>query len=652
MRTHQYAHKKRTFQSSCTFVPRPTEVQSSVQPPPIQAKSNEEGLAEHAERLRKFQRLGNSMIQMGPPRLDNNKTSPLQPQPWIQRKLTIGEPGDKYEQEADRVAFQVVQQINAPTSIDKNNLSQSIQREKDLKGVMQSRGFQAAIQRKQAIAGGEATPNLESAINRARGSGQPLDSGLQQSMGQAMGANFSGVRVHTDAQSDQLNQSIQAKAFTTGQDVFFRGGAYQPRSRGGQELIAHELTHVVQQQGSALQRQELQDELQMSGELIVEESTTELSKEQMRKQFFLDLLYKSIREVGREEYEGTNLTVDGCPYIEYWFEKYRSESSSHIERALSKYAGVDHPVESAKELIEKVCVRARKGYKVQVSTGAITQLPSDVPMEVGVGIVPQPENHNESVRGDRINRMVVGQEGFLQDSQRTNDSTTGIIQRGLCCRGSKKEKERKPLLENVQVSDLIDLPETLERGDNFKKDDDWKQIEDLNRGASTVWYRKIKGEHQIVEVDKNLKVIASSYVSLKSGYGREGVIDNFSSAPPFAGLGGIVLERMFQEEENIDSLTVKDPVAGSFHAYKKMGYMDIKYRDEETKEECVQAIKEKVKKAKNIRKSKGLTKEAYDALVKIQKEIKSLEENWITRKLIEPLPGKKRMKNENDNDNF
>lgn len=62
------------------------------------------------------------------------------------------------------------------------------------------------------------------------------------------------MKVHNDAQSDQLNQSIQARAFTTGQDVFFRGGEYNPGSRGGQELIAHELTHVVQQNGGAVSR--------------------------------------------------------------------------------------------------------------------------------------------------------------------------------------------------------------------------------------------------------------------------------------------------------------------------------------------------------------------------------------------------------------
>lgn len=254
MRTHQYVHKKRAAQSSYNSVPRSSKVQSSVQPPAIQAKSNEEGLAEHAERLRKFQRLGTSMIQMGPPRLGNDESSPLHPKPWLQRKLTLGQPGDKYEREADRIASQVVQTINPPASKE-NIIRQSIQRENGLEGVMFAKGFQAAIQRKQAIAGGEASSDLESAINKARGSGQPLNAGLQQSMGQAMRADFSGVRVHTDTQSDQLNQSIQARAFTTGQDVFFRQGAYQPENRAGQELIAHELTHVIQQNSGAVRRQ-------------------------------------------------------------------------------------------------------------------------------------------------------------------------------------------------------------------------------------------------------------------------------------------------------------------------------------------------------------------------------------------------------------
>ncbi|HEY9611221.1 DUF4157 domain-containing protein [Allocoleopsis sp.] len=180
----------------------------------------------------------------------------------IQRQLTIGQPRDEYEQEADRVASQVIEQINAPASAPSTQ-GQSVQRQEEKPEELQAKPEITPLQQQEekpeelqakstlksgeAIAGGEASTDLDTAINSARGGGQPLDASLQQSMGQAMGADFSGVRVHTDALSDQLNQSIQAKAFTTGQDVFFRQGAYDPGSRGGQELIAHELTHVVQQ---------------------------------------------------------------------------------------------------------------------------------------------------------------------------------------------------------------------------------------------------------------------------------------------------------------------------------------------------------------------------------------------------------------------
>ena len=162
--------------------------------------------------------------------------------PVIQAKLTIGAPNDRYEQEADRVAAQVVQQLHRPASIQSSDvLDETIQ-------------AKSILQRPDAIGSGEASTQLSSEINNRRGGGQPLEVGLQQSMGQAMGADFSRVRVHTDGGSDRLNRSIQAKAFTTGRDIFFRRGAYQPVSRGGQQLIAHELTHVVQQKGVADQR--------------------------------------------------------------------------------------------------------------------------------------------------------------------------------------------------------------------------------------------------------------------------------------------------------------------------------------------------------------------------------------------------------------
>ncbi len=87
-------------------------------------------------------------------------------------------------------------------------------------------------------------------INRQRGSGQSLDEGIATKAGQTMGQDFSHVTIHNDTQSDQLSKQLGAKAFTTGNDIFFREGAYNPGSSDGQHLIAHELTHVVQQGAS------------------------------------------------------------------------------------------------------------------------------------------------------------------------------------------------------------------------------------------------------------------------------------------------------------------------------------------------------------------------------------------------------------------
>ncbi|WP_414553463.1 DUF4157 domain-containing protein, partial [Anabaena sp. CCY 0017] len=127
----------------------------------------------------------------------------------------------------------------------------SLQRQEEPEEELQAKSI---LQRQEAIGGGEASTDLDTAINSARGSGQEMADNIRQPMEQAFGADFSGVKVHTDGQSDQLNQSIQARAFTTGQDVFFRQGEYNPGSRGGQELLAHELTHVVQQNGVTVQR--------------------------------------------------------------------------------------------------------------------------------------------------------------------------------------------------------------------------------------------------------------------------------------------------------------------------------------------------------------------------------------------------------------
>lgn len=96
--------------------------------------------------------------------------------------------------------------------------------------------------------------SVERSIEQAHGSGQGLDHRVRSQMEGAFRADFGGVRVHTDARADSLTEALNARAFATGRDVFFRQGEYSPGSSSGRELLAHELTHVVQQSGAGIRR--------------------------------------------------------------------------------------------------------------------------------------------------------------------------------------------------------------------------------------------------------------------------------------------------------------------------------------------------------------------------------------------------------------
>ncbi len=272
-----YDYKRKTFQSTALFKPTSSFLQTRAFAP-LQTDIDEDAILRSSMHTENFlekiiNQHGNDssepIVRAKPmKRLRADKSERMG---MIQAKLSIGAPNDKYEQEADDTASKVVQQTNSTASqyksVQKQELMEeenelpikpisSIQREELMEEEDKLR-MKSFGQRRENIIGGKESTDLESSIQRMRGNGQSLDVDLQEKMGQAMGADFSGVKVHTDFQSDQLNKSIQAKAFTTGQDLFFRQGAYEPSSRSGQELIAHELTHVVQQNGETVMRSHL-----------------------------------------------------------------------------------------------------------------------------------------------------------------------------------------------------------------------------------------------------------------------------------------------------------------------------------------------------------------------------------------------------------
>ncbi|MGL4502884.1 MAG: DUF4157 domain-containing protein, partial [Planktothrix sp.] len=97
----------------------------------------------------------------------------------------------------------------------------------------------------------DADSGVETAIQRSLGQGQPLPTPVREPMENAFGFDFAQVRIHHDTEGDRLSRSLDARAFTTGSDVFFRQGNYEPESPSGKRLLAHELTHVVQQSGES-----------------------------------------------------------------------------------------------------------------------------------------------------------------------------------------------------------------------------------------------------------------------------------------------------------------------------------------------------------------------------------------------------------------
>jgi len=160
----------------------------------------------------------------------------------VQTKLAVSTPGDQYEQEADRVADQVVQMKEAPCACGGGCAGCAAKRER-------------LVQRKLSAGPGEMSQSLPGDLAPGLGAGQTLDPTSRAFFEPRLGHDLSGVRVHTGAAADAAASSVGARAFTLGQDLVFAAGEYAPASSEGRRLLAHELVHSVQQGGRADQVQ-------------------------------------------------------------------------------------------------------------------------------------------------------------------------------------------------------------------------------------------------------------------------------------------------------------------------------------------------------------------------------------------------------------
>jgi hypothetical protein len=178
---------------------------------------------------------GNRYVQQVVRQLHQSRPADPTGVPVLQPKLVLGPAHDRSEREADQVARQVA--------------GQPVPRRR---AELQGGGAPSpGLERARGAAGGALDAGTQQAVRQAAASGQPIPDLARAAMERTLGADFSRVKIHTGHRADQLNRSFQARALTTGQHVFFRHGAYDPGSPAGRALLAHELTHVVQQRQGA-----------------------------------------------------------------------------------------------------------------------------------------------------------------------------------------------------------------------------------------------------------------------------------------------------------------------------------------------------------------------------------------------------------------
>jgi hypothetical protein len=161
----------------------------------------------------------------------------------VQRKLTIGSPNDPLEHEADAVADKVMR-MPEPRFIQRKCA------ECEEEEMLQQKPLASSITPFIQAKGNDsetASDAISQRISSTRSSGSSMDSNTQNFMESRFGKDFSNVKIHTGDYAAQLSEELNAQAFTVGNDIYFNSGRYDTGSYSGKHLLAHELTHTVQQ---------------------------------------------------------------------------------------------------------------------------------------------------------------------------------------------------------------------------------------------------------------------------------------------------------------------------------------------------------------------------------------------------------------------
>jgi hypothetical protein len=343
----------------------------------------------------------------------------------VLRALRVAPPDDPAEVEADRVADALLGAAAGPAEIAP--AAAGLQRK-----CTSCTHEEEEVHRSPLPAPG--TSLSAGSFAHPPGGGHPLPPALREFFEPRFGADFGHVRVHTGAEAADAARAVHARAYTRGSDIVFGAHEYRPQEAEGRRLLAHELTHVVQQDrgsGHALHRKaspapapaaappepaapaaappereeaggrrgaaRAREAAAASGSedeaapprqtratraIVVEEDAAALRPGQMRREDFLAALRREVCATADEGMAGTGRTSQGCPWIEFWFSFYAGRSAAHLERALRRFAPESAGARDAGDLIRALAARVRRSVDRWARTGEIGGLPEGVPADI------------------------------------------------------------------------------------------------------------------------------------------------------------------------------------------------------------------------------------------------------------------------------
>ncbi|MFQ5524996.1 MAG: DUF4157 domain-containing protein [Thermoanaerobaculia bacterium] len=382
----------------------------------------------------------------------------------VQPELRIGPINDRYEREADRMADRVMadepkaqlgatppaaagaaslqrvcshcqdelqrEPLPAASPISELRIQRAcpecekeLEEEDDLQRAASGSGSRSDSGTRGVI-GARATPALESRVASLEGRGSRLSPAQRGFFEPSLGQDLGGVRLHTGTAASEAARLARARAFTVGRDIVFGAGQHRPETRSGQKLIAHELTHVVQQTPLTARRKPLLQRQAVPAEepaaapqtetaasetapaetpapvpepepdeqttsraptpaLLVEDDATDLGPGQMTKSAFMAATREAACRAADTAFAGTDNTTQGCPYIQLALRFYERRSARRIERDLLSYSPEAASATSARDYIPLISERVRQSAETFVETGEITGVPDGIPASLG-----------------------------------------------------------------------------------------------------------------------------------------------------------------------------------------------------------------------------------------------------------------------------